>query len=75
MNHSMVCNIFKNNSLISEISIPMLKDASQLKKKTKKNLNLEKEGIIEKIEKLNDLYKSGVLTEEEFKKAKERILN
>ena len=53
----------------------MLKDASQLKKKTKKNLNLEKEGIIEKIEKLNDLYKSGVLTEEEFKKAKERILN
>lgn len=75
MNHSMVCNIFKDNFLISEISIPMLKDASQLKKKTKKNLNLEKEGIIEKIEKLNDLYKSGVLTEEEFKKAKERILN
>ena len=27
MNHSMVCKIFKNNSLITEISIPMLKDA------------------------------------------------
>ena len=38
------------------------------------NLNTSEE-ITEKIEKLNDLYKSGVLTEEEFKKAKERILN
>ena len=53
----------------------MLKDASRLKKNTRKNLNTEKEGMIEKIEKLNDLYKSGALTEEEFKKAKKKILN
>ena len=30
---------------------------------------------IDKLNKLNDLYKSGVLTEEEFKKAKKKILN
>tara|TARA_B100000965_G_C19515260_1_gene723892 strand:- start:35 stop:982 length:948 start_codon:yes stop_codon:yes gene_type:complete len=40
------------------------------KKKDTENLN-----IAEQIKKLNDLYKSGVLTEEEFKKAKKRILN
>ena len=28
MNHSMVCKIFKNNSLTTEISVPMLKDAT-----------------------------------------------
>ena len=31
--------------------------------------------LIEDLEKLNELYKSGVITEEEFKKAKEKILN
>tara|TARA_B100001059_G_C17711179_1_gene515569 strand:- start:39 stop:269 length:231 start_codon:yes stop_codon:yes gene_type:complete len=30
---------------------------------------------IDKLNKLNDLYKSGVLTEEEFKKAKKKISN
>ena len=33
------------------------------------------EGIVEKLQKLNDLYKSGVLTKEEFEKAKKKILN
>ena len=33
------------------------------------------EDIVEKLQKLNDLYKSGVLTKEEFKKAKKKILN
>ena len=33
------------------------------------------EDIVEKLQKLNDLYKSGVLTKEEFHKAKKKILN
>jgi len=35
----------------------------------------EKKNIIEDLEKLNDLYKSGAITKEEFKKAKDKILN
>ena len=37
--------------------------------------NKGKKSIIEDLEKLNDLYKSGVITKEEFKKAKDKILN
>ena len=40
-----------------------------------KNLDLNDENLVENLEKLNDLYKSGVLTKEEFEKAKKRILN
>ena len=39
-------------------------------KKLKKN-----ENIVDDLEKLNNLYKSGALTKEEFEKAKKRILN
>ena len=35
----------------------------------------EKKNIIEDLQKLNDLYKSGVITKEEFEKAKGKILN
>ena len=31
--------------------------------------------IVDQLESLNDLYKSGVLTKEEFEKAKKKILN
>ena len=31
--------------------------------------------ITDQLKKLNDLYKSGVLTKEEFEKAKKKILN
>ena len=31
--------------------------------------------IIDNLKKLNDLYKSGAITKDEFKKAKEKILN
>ena len=34
-----------------------------------------KKNIIEDLEQLNELYKSGVITKEEFKKAKDKILN
>jgi hypothetical protein len=33
------------------------------------------EDIVEKLQKLNNLYKTGVLTKEEFEKAKKKILN
>ena len=37
-----------------------------------KNLSSD---ILDQINKLNDLYKSGVLTKDEFEKAKKKILN
>ena len=37
--------------------------------------NGENNTIIEDIEKLNELYKSGVITKEEFEKAKKQLLN
>ena len=79
MNHKMVCGIYLNNSLISEISVPMLKDASQLKnikKKSKKKLEKKSENnIIDQLVALNDLYISGVLTKEVSEKGKKNILN
>ncbi len=39
------------------------------------NNEILKTNLIEDLEKLNDLYKSGAITEEEFKKAKDKILN
>ena len=38
------------------------------------NKDLEK-SLVENLKKLSELYKSGVLTEEEFTKAKNKILN
>jgi hypothetical protein len=40
-----------------------------MKKKSKTNK------IVDQLESLNELYKSGVLTKEEFEKAKKKILN
>ena len=39
------------------------------------NISTNSSNITEQLKKLNDLYKSGALTEEEFKKAKSKILN
>ena len=41
----------------------------------KSKSNKSNENLIEDLEKLNDLYKSGVLTKEQFKKAKDKLLN
>ena len=43
-------------------------------KKVNYKINLNNNDISEEIIKLNDLYKSGVLTKEEFEKAKKRVL-
>ena len=37
LNHSMICKVYEGNSLISEISVPILKDASKLKSIKKKS--------------------------------------
>ena len=63
--------MYEGNSLISEISVPMLKDSKKIKMKKK----LKNNKIVDQLESLNDLYKSGVLTKEEFEKAKKKILN
>jgi len=34
-----------------------------------------KKNVVEDLEKLNELYKTGVITKEEFEKAKKKILN
>ena len=72
IHHSTICKVYKNNSLISEISVPILKDSKKLKKIKKKS---ENNNITDQLEALNNLYKLGVLTKEEFEKAKKRILN
>ena len=38
-------------------------------------VNNDNDSISEELRKLNDLYKEGVLNEEEFEKAKKKILN
>ena len=51
------------------------------KKKLKNVLSTSNEvdqltdNLIEQLNQLNDLYKTGVLTKEEFKKAKKKLLN
>ena len=49
--------------------------ASKTKIKKKKGNSINNKNLSEELIKLNELYKSGVLTESEFKKAKNRILN
>ena len=41
---------------------------------TKKEIKFEDQ-ILDQLNKLNDLFKSGVLTKEEFTKAKKKLLN
>ena len=38
------------------------------------NLNLEKNNISDELVQLNELFKSGVLTKEEFEKAKKKLI-
>jgi hypothetical protein len=49
---------------------------STIKKSVKtKTTNSSNNDLIEQLEQLNSLFKSGVLTKEEFEKAKKKILN
>ena len=48
---------------------------SSLGKSVNKDNSIKNNNFINQLKQLNDLYKSGVLTKEEFEKAKKRILN
>ncbi len=56
-------------------------DEKNIEKKTKvtkrntDSLNTNSNNFIEELKQLNNLYKQGVLTKEEFTKAKNKILN
>ena len=62
------------NSLVKMIS-PTFSENTLVNTKSstiKKNQNSD---IVDQLNSLNELYKSGVLTKEEFEKAKKKILN
>ena len=50
-------------------------DQSSIKSIEASSKEINKDNIVSQLEQLNKLYKSGVLTKEEFEKAKKRILN
>ena len=63
----------KFNSKFDKMIKPVLSTQTNvLKKKNNISANID---FIEQLEQLNNLYKSGVLTKEEFEKAKKKILN
>ena len=63
----------KFNSKFDKMIKPVF---SKIKKNVKtKTTNSSNNDFIEQLEQLNSLYKSGVLTKEEFEKAKKKILN
>ena len=45
------------------------------KKQSKKTEQSSDEDIVQKLKDLNEMYKSGALTKEEFEKAKKKLLN
>ena len=45
------------------------------KKKETSEKKVDDDNIVKKLKELNELYKSGVLSKEEFDKAKKKILN
>ena len=56
-------------------SIEPVVDQSSLKNSQLISNEINRDDIVSQLEQLNKLYKSGVLTKEEFEKAKKRILN
>ena len=50
-------------------------DHSSIKNIEASSKEINKDNIVSQLEQLNKLYKSGVLTKEEFEKAKKKILN
>ena len=52
-----------------------LKDEANLKNDENENSLDNKKNLSEEIDKLNNLLKDGVLTQEEFEKAKKKLLN
>ena len=59
----------------STINLTLIKDESSTSTSQKSDIKLTGSTTTEQLTQLNDLYKAGVLTEEEFTKAKKKILD
>ena len=69
---SLVCDIYKNEQMLTKVSISELEDKAVAEKvKTTDDSN----NITQQLKDLNEMYKSGALTKEEFEKAKKKLLN
>ena len=66
-------NCSKQNSKFRKMLEPMLIKNNQIKE-TKTNTS-DSKNLIKQLNELNELFKSGVLTKEEFEKAKKKVLN
>tara|TARA_B100000524_G_C23518197_1_gene323168 strand:- start:177 stop:410 length:234 start_codon:yes stop_codon:yes gene_type:complete len=56
------------------LAISSIRKGIEAKREKKENENNDKSEIINELDKLNEMFKSGALTEEEFQKAKEKLL-
>ena len=67
----------KRIKVITTHKLDLSKHLLNIKKKPKNKTEkkLKNNDLVDQIEKLNNLFKSGVLTKEEFEKAKKKILN
>tara|TARA_B100001250_G_scaffold401836_1_gene414187 strand:+ start:1809 stop:2333 length:525 start_codon:yes stop_codon:yes gene_type:complete len=59
----------------STINLTLIKEESSSSSSQEADIKLTGSSTAEQLKQLNDLYKSGVLTEEEFTKAKKKLLN
>ena len=65
---------FYDDGITSTGENTSIKEPKKIKKITDTDTDIDTD-IVKKIKELNDLYKSGVLTKEEFEKAKAKLLN
>ena len=77
MSDDMICTIYKNDQMLTEVSISELEDKAVAKKtETKETTQSDATtSVAKQLKDLNELYKSGALTKEEFEKAKKKLLN
>jgi len=73
----LICTIYKNDQMLTEVSISELEDKAVAKKnETKETTQSDATtSVAKQLKDLNELYKSGALTKEEFEKAKKKLLN
>ena len=67
-----IIEILKNEKFYKEVNI---NKSPSNNSDIKKDNNKSSDDIVIKLQKLNDLYKSGAISEKEFKAAKSKILN
>ena len=66
---------FFDGSVTKLSTEPKKETANKKKKDNNSDAKLDESNILKEIKELNELYKSGVLTKEQFEKAKNKILN